>query len=64
MNHSFAASRPRRGLVLVFAGIAAFLVGTTAHFFTGHAAWRVLAMAGLFLQAAGWVLFIRDGRQS
>ncbi|MGW9079651.1 hypothetical protein [Streptomyces kronopolitis] len=59
-----SASRPRRGLVLVFAGIAALLVGVNAHFLTDNALWRVLTVAGLLLQGAGWVLFVRDGRQS
>ncbi|MFD5734371.1 hypothetical protein ACFWIY_16245 [Streptomyces sioyaensis] len=59
-----SASRPRRGLVLVFAGIAAFLVGTSAYFLTGDTTWRVLTVAGLLLQGTGWVLFVRDGRKS
>lgn len=63
MSDSFA-SRPRRGLVLVFAGIAAVLVGVSAHFLTDNATWRVLTVAGALLQGAGWVLFVRDGRRS
>ncbi|MGW9079681.1 hypothetical protein [Streptomyces kronopolitis] len=59
-----SASRPRRGLVLVFAGIATVLVGVNAHSLTDNAAWRVLTVAGALLQGAGWVLFVRDGRQT
>ena len=56
-------SRPRRGLVLVFAGVAAVLVGANAHFLTDVAAWRLLILAGGAAQAAGWLVFVRDGRQ-
>ncbi|WP_329174685.1 hypothetical protein OG754_18410 [Streptomyces decoyicus] len=63
MTNSFATRR-RRGLVLVFAGIAAVLVGANAHFLTNNATWSVLTVAGLLVQSAGWVLFVRDGRQS
>ncbi|WP_407552731.1 hypothetical protein QOM21_22760 [Streptomyces sp. Pv4-95] len=62
MSYS-SASRSRRGLVLVFAGIAAVLVGVNAHHVTDDATWNGLTVAGLFVQGAGWVLFVRDGRQ-
>ncbi|UZJ31009.1 hypothetical protein [Streptomyces endophytica] len=62
--NAFFTPHPRRGLVLVFVGIAVFLVGTLAHAVTGNASWRVLAGVGLLLKGAGWLLFARDGRQS
>lgn len=59
-----ASPRPRRGLALMYVGVAALLTGVSAHFLTDADAWRLLTLAGGVVQTAGWMLYARDGRQS
>lgn len=52
----------RRALLLVFAGIALAVLGTSLDTYTHRPAWRVLAMVGVLVQITGWVLYFRRTR--
>ncbi|MCF3171646.1 hypothetical protein IPZ64_32915 [Streptomyces violaceoruber] len=52
----------RRALLVVFAGIALTVLGTSLDTYTHRPAWRVLAMVGALVQITGWVLYFRRTR--
>lgn len=47
----------RRALLLVFGGIALTVLGSSLTASTGRSVWRVVAVVGCLVQAAGWVLY-------
>ncbi|MEI7029363.1 hypothetical protein [Streptomyces pratensis] len=49
----------RRALLLVFGGIALTVLGSSLATATGRPVWRVVAVVGCLVQAAGWVLYVR-----
>ncbi|MFJ3529260.1 hypothetical protein [Streptomyces sp. NPDC090132] len=49
----------RQALLLVFAGIALTVIGSSLATVTGRHAWRAVAVIGGLLQAAGWALYFR-----
>ncbi|MFJ9620543.1 hypothetical protein [Streptomyces sp. NPDC101181] len=52
----------RRALLVVFAGIALTVLGTSLDTYTHRPAWRVLAAVGALVHAAGWGLYVRHTR--
>lgn len=52
----------RRALLVVFGGIALTVLGSSLATATGRPVWRLAAVVGCFVQAAGWVLYARRTR--
>lgn len=52
----------RRALLVVFAGIALTVLGTFLDTYTHRLVWRVLAVVGALVHAAGWGLYVRRTR--
>ncbi|MFH9233754.1 hypothetical protein [Streptomyces globisporus] len=52
----------RRALLVVFAGIALTVLGTSLDTYTHRPVWRALAIIGALVQTAGWVLYFRRTR--
>ncbi|MEG9548663.1 hypothetical protein OG554_07760 [Streptomyces griseus] len=62
MNTPDNTAAVRRALLLVFAGIALTVLGTSLDTYTHRPAWRVLAVIGALVQITGWVLYFRRTR--
>ncbi|MDX3336913.1 MULTISPECIES: hypothetical protein [Streptomyces] len=62
MNTTDTTAAVRRALLLVFAGIALTVLGTSLDTYTHRPAWRALAVIGALVQTAGWVLYFRRTR--
>ncbi|MDJ1644871.1 hypothetical protein [Streptomyces pakalii] len=52
----------RRALLVVFAGIALTVLGTSLDTYTHRPVWRVLAVIGALVHAAGWGMYLRRTR--
>lgn len=52
----------RQALLIVVAGIALTVIGSSLATVTGRPVWRVVAVIGGLLQVAGWALYVRRTR--